>query len=194
MIRALFALLFSRLLLLLARRHQQSAPKKANRRPAHLVGSSWRLSFDVCRCRLREVLRERNAAWKIVQLGIEERRLHAIRAGHAEPTLEEKLLIVRGINCAHPSSRKPPVAYDELFGSRATPRVCTCELRRLLDTHDLRADEAARALGITRKTVITWRAGTAQPSPEQLDTLRALAARAGDVVAFRDRGTIRRRA
>lgn len=182
MTRAILLLIFSRLFVLLVRRTRPEQavlqPHGEDRSVSPRFHNSYRLSADVCRCRLREVLRAYHGAnYRIEGLGMDSRRLHAIRAGHAEPTLEEKVLIIRGINDFGPRSRRPRVEYDEVFGARATASVCSCEVRRLLDAHELTASDVAKALdGVTRKDVLAWRAGYSQPTSAQLEQLRALAA------------------
>jgi hypothetical protein len=154
---------------------------------ATAVVRDHRMSADVCACRLREVLDERQIGAFELQwrYHLDERDVLEWRTGRLTPTPEQKLALLQALNTARPKSQKPKLRYEDVFGHTASPRNCTCGLRRLLDSHGLTAQAVATNLAVEKKVVLGWRAGRGKPTPAQLEQIHALASRQPLVVEFR---------
>jgi hypothetical protein len=180
------------------RRIQQSRPLSLVTTGRPVLPRGYRSSTTNCTCALRSAFsywhvsdhsfdRLLAALVPTPHISIHFTRLRAIRLGWVVATLDEKLAILAVLNTARPrqSSRPTPnYEYDDLFGFNAA-KNCTCEIRRLLDTHLLTVKVVAEDLRVAPKVVTSWRRGTARPTAEQLRALHALASRQPTVVAFR---------
>jgi hypothetical protein len=190
MIRALLLLLLAHLLRALSRSSKVvDRAVTAPQTPLDGQAKGQRLATERCACLLREVLTERGISGFLLErdYGVDERRLLAMRGGRVEPSLDEKLAILRAVNEIHPRSKKPRLGYEELWGEKAKPRNCTCDVRRFLDLHELTADFVAQELGVEKKKVLRWRSGASSPTDEEWTRVRELARERRGTLEFRSR-------